>query len=167
MYSALFSRNFPFSSQLELLKSHPPIWVNYQLFWFIIIFERWQSEIWNDILFWYFKLLFSPDSQKCFERRGYSVGVFHDSACRLTHHQYYITDINSDSRGSESNWWISEKQNAVTLGRAGYITDDELIVYNSMTVSQKVEPGRGQRTQFSSHWPHQYVWRENGLVKSP
>ena len=28
------------------------------------------SEIWNDILFWYFKLLFFPDSQKCFERKG-------------------------------------------------------------------------------------------------
>ena len=60
------------------------------------------------------------------------------------HHQYYITDINSDSRGSKSNWWVSEKRNAVTLGRAGYI-DDELIVYKSITVSQKSsQPGASE-----------------------
>ena len=35
----------------------PPIWVNYHSFWFTIIFKRWQSAIWNDILIWYFKLL--------------------------------------------------------------------------------------------------------------
>ena len=58
------------------------------------------------------------------------------------HHLYYTTDINSDSRGSKSNWWVSEKRNAVTLGRAGYI-DNELIVYKSITVSQKSShPGR-------------------------
>ena len=57
------------------------------------------------------------------------------------HHQYYITDIKSDPRGSYSNWWVSEKRNTVPLGRVGYI-DDELIVYNSMTVSQKSsQPG--------------------------
>ena len=27
---------------------------------------------------------FFPDSQECFERKGSSGGVFHDSACRLT-----------------------------------------------------------------------------------
>ena len=60
------------------------------------------------------------------------------------HHQYYITDIKSDPRGSYSNWWVSEKRNAVTLGRVGYI-DDELIVYNSMTVSQKSsQPGASE-----------------------
>ena len=53
-------------------------------------------------------------------------------------------DINSDSKGSKSNWWVSEKRNAVTLGRAGYI-DDDLIVYNSMTTSQKFsQPGASE-----------------------
>ena len=37
-----------------------------------------------------------------------------------------------------------EKRNAVTVGRVGYI-DDELIVYNSMTVSQKSsQPGASE-----------------------
>ena len=49
------------------------------------------------------------------------------------HHQYYITDIKSDPRGSYSNWRVSEKRNSVTLGQAGYI-DDELTVYNSVRV---------------------------------
>ena len=136
--------------------------MNYHSFLLIIIFERWQSEIWNDILFWYFKLLFSPIARNVLNVKVLKVSVFFttllvDWPC----HQYYITDINSDSRGSKSNWswWVSEKRNAITSGRAGYI-DDELIVYNSITVSQKVEPGRGQRTQFWHHWPHQYVWRE-------
>ena len=84
------------------------------------------------------------DGQECFESKGSSVGVFHDSALDLPHHQYYITDIKSDPRGSKSNWWFSEKRNAVTLGRVGYI-DDELIVYNSMTVSQKSsQPGASE-----------------------
>ena len=59
------------------------------------------------------------------------------------HHQYYIKDINSDSRESKSDWWVSGKRNAVTLGRLGYI-DDELFIA-SMTESQKSsEPGASE-----------------------
>ena len=60
----------------------------------------------------------------------------------LWHHQYYITDIKTDPRGSYR--WVSGKGNAVTLARAGYI-DDELTVYNSITVSQKSsQPGASE-----------------------
>ena len=41
----------------------------------------------------------------------------------------------------------SEKRNAVTLGRVGYI-DDELIVYNSITVSEKSSQPRVSKHNF-------------------
>ena len=108
-----------------------------------MIFERWQSEIWNDMLFWYFKLpLFFPDSQKCFDWTKSLVSLFFWTL--LVDWPHHITDINSDSRGSKSNWWVFEKRNAVTLGRAGYI-DDELIINNSITASQQSsQPGASE-----------------------
>ena len=51
-------------------------------------------------------------------------------------HSLWITDINSDSRRWK-NWWVSEKRNAVTLGWAGCIDDEVLVVYNSITASQQ------------------------------
>ena len=54
----LVTFNFPTNWNCNVKNPHTPIWVNYHSFWFTIIFERWQSEIWNDILIWYFKLLF-------------------------------------------------------------------------------------------------------------
>ena len=44
---------------------------------------------------------FFPDSQKCFERKV-SV-LFTTLLVDGPHHQHYITDINSGSRGSKSN----------------------------------------------------------------
>ena len=136
-FARYFLVTFNFLANWTAKNSPPPrIWVNYHSFWFTITFERWQSEIWNDILFWYFKLLlfFFPIAinvlnvkLKC---RCFSVLV------DWPDHQYHITGINSDSRGSKSNRRVSEKRNAVTLGRACYI-DDELIVYNSITASQQ------------------------------
>ena len=88
---------------------------------------------------------FFPDSQKCVERKTKVSVFFTTLLVDWRHHQYYITDINSDSRGSKSNWGVSQKRNAVTLGRAGY-TDDELIVYNSITASQQSsQPGASEQ----------------------
>ena len=58
-------------------------------------------------------------------------------------------------------------QNAITLGRAGYI-DDELIVYiKLLTVSQKSSQPGASEHNFGATL-RQYVWREIGcLVKSP
>ena len=95
----------------------------------------------------YFKLLllFFPDSQKCFERKGQAqaqAAFFTTLLVDWPHHQYYIAEINSDSRGSASNWWVSEKRNAVTLGRAGFI-DDELIVLTPWPYRKsRASPGR-------------------------
>ena len=142
--------------------------MNFHSVWFTIIFERWQSEIWNEILFWYFKLLLFYSIARNVLNVKAKVSVFFTILLvDWPHHQYYITNINYDSRGSKSNWWVSEKRSAVTLGRAGYM-DDELIVYNSMTYRiPKVEPARGGEHN-SGATPRQYVWREIGwLVKSP
>ena len=109
-----------------------------------MIFEWWQSEIWNEILSWYFKLLLFVSIARNFLNVKAKVSVFFTILLvDRPHHQYYNTNINYDSRGSKSNWWVSEKRSAVTLGRAGYI-DDEHIVYNSTTYRiPKVEPARG------------------------
>ena len=58
------------------------------------------------------------------------------------HYQYYLTDINLYSCGSKSNWWVSEKRNAVTLGRAGYIDDELILVTPWPYPKSPASPGR-------------------------
>ena len=58
-FAQYFLVTFNFFTKLELLRIPPPprLWVNPHPVWFSVIFERSQSKIWNDILFWHFKLL--------------------------------------------------------------------------------------------------------------
>ena len=94
MYSAVrpvFFRNLEFFSKLELLRTTTPPVPSPSLskLSFGLINNNFRTVTkWN--LKWHFILLFLkssfifPDSQECFERKGSSVGVFHDSACGLT-----------------------------------------------------------------------------------
>ena len=60
------------------------------------------------------------------------------------YHQYHITDIKSDPRGSYSNWWVSEKRNAVTWGELAC----ENIRFSSLFAAGDVSRGGTSATQW-------------------
>ena len=75
-FAQYFLVTFNFLANWNSLEIPPPhLWLNFHSVRFTKIFARWQSEIWNDFLFWYFKLLFFPIARNVLNVKA-SVSVF-------------------------------------------------------------------------------------------